>query len=121
MEFFSRESVNDLNLRLREMLDRFANENGLKAIVGSATFTPYNICVKVELALVTQQGDALTREAENFFHHAACNGLAPQDLGKTFPYDGKTFKIVGLNSAAGTIRSSLPTKAASVTNSRLRW
>jgi len=40
MEFFNRDSVRDIQLRLQETLDRFANENGLKAIVGSASFTP---------------------------------------------------------------------------------
>jgi len=97
MEFFSKESARDLQLRLQKALDRFAEENGLKAIVGSATFTPFNICFKVEMALVTQQGEALTREAEDFFLRAASYGLAPQDLGKTFAYGDKTFKVVGLS------------------------
>jgi len=43
MEFFTRDSVSDIHSRLQETLDRFAKENGLKAIVGSASFTPYNI------------------------------------------------------------------------------
>jgi hypothetical protein len=97
MEFFNRDAVRDLHHRLQETLDRFAQENGLKAIVGSSSFTPYNICFKVEVAVVTQQGDALTREAETFFHHAACFGLAREDLGKTFQYGGHAYKIIGLN------------------------
>jgi len=54
------------------------------------------------MAVVTQQGEALTREAENFFHHAACYGLAREDLGKTFRYGDQNYKIVGLNTRSRT-------------------
>jgi hypothetical protein len=102
MEFFDRESVRDLHRRLQETLDQFAKEMGLKAIVGSSTFTPYNICFKVEMAVVTKQGEALTREAENFFHQASFYGLAPEDLGKTFRYGHCNYKVVGLNARSRT-------------------
>ncbi len=67
------------------------------AIEGILARKGSNICFKVEMAVVTQQGDALTREAENFFHHAPCYGLAREDLGKTFRYGDRNYKIIGMN------------------------
>jgi hypothetical protein len=97
MESFTKESVRELSRRLQETLDRFAKENGMKAIVGNASFTPFNICYKIELATIAANGEALTRDAEHFFHHAPCYGLAREDLGKSFRYGDRTYKIVGLN------------------------
>src|SRR5258708_3742437 len=80
MDFLNRETVADLHARLNESLSRFGLENGMKVVLSAFRFTPYNVTCKVELALKTASGEALTREAEAFFHHAACYGLSPQDI-----------------------------------------
>ena len=96
MEAISRERVREYRRQMQELLDCFAKENDLKATISGGSFTPYNIEFKVELAIVTEKGSVLTRDAETFLHHAACQGLSPHDLGRVFQYGDRTYKIIGL-------------------------
>lgn len=92
-----RSTVAELHEQLRELLDGFAAARNLQAKLGAATFTGNNVQFKIELAVLTPTGHAMTREAETFVLHAACHGLAAADLGKSITHNGTTYKIIGMN------------------------
>jgi hypothetical protein len=97
-----RATVGELHAQLQQALEDFAEARGLKVMVGDASFTSNNVVFKVELAVVGPGGNAITREAEAFLHHAACCGLSPDHLGKTISRAGRILKIVGLNTRSRT-------------------
>lgn len=67
----------------------------LKVTVGSATFSPSNAVFKVEVAELNEDGEAKTREAEDFTLNCFRWALEPEDLGRTFENNGNTYKIIG--------------------------
>ena len=93
----TQEQVRELRQQLQVVLDEFAAANGLRAIVTGGSYTLNNVAYKLELAVVEEDGEAITRGAEHFQFYASSFGLSPQYLGKTFVYEGKTMKVVGLN------------------------
>jgi hypothetical protein len=93
---------------LRERLDAALKAAGLDAIglsaeVGNALIGcgRTSVTFKVEVAVVAADGTTLNRGAQSFRQMATLYGLAPDDLGRTFAHQGRTFTITGLAARAG--------------------
>ena len=92
----TQEKVRELRLKMQAILDEFAEANGVHAMITGGTYTLNNATYKLELAVVEEDGEVRTRDAEHFIYYASMFGLTPNYLGKTFQHDGKLMKIVGL-------------------------
>jgi hypothetical protein len=98
-----RKDVGRLQKELRPVIEKWAESVGLSSKVGRASYDPSggNCSVKVEFALIDQDGNAQTQERVDFGQMASIYGLKPEHLDKTFKsFDGKEYKIVGLRRRA---------------------
>jgi hypothetical protein len=51
----------------------------------------------LEIAGIADSGEVMTKEATDFKHYASSLGLTPEDLGTTFTFNGRQFKLLGCN------------------------
>lgn len=91
-----RDMVKLIRDRLQDALEPVAKGMKLSVEVGHASFTNNNVSFKVVLAVVGQNGESITPEAESFSRMAELYGIDPDALHKDFEYGGKTYKIMGL-------------------------
>lgn len=85
-----------LDIALREVEDEF----GLHMTTGNARFTDTNATLKLEISMINDGGEIVSKKAEAFKLYASNYGLNPTDLGKSFRSNGKRFTIAGLNTRA---------------------
>jgi len=88
--------VRELRIKLQAHLDSFGDDE-YQVQVGGASFSDNNVRFKVDVNAVGEDGNAVSREAEDFRLYADRWGLRPEDLGREFTRDrdNETFKIVG--------------------------
>ena len=97
----NRESIREIRKTIQDLLSDadgvFKDQFRVTVKLGNASFGMNNATLKIEIADLTDTGEAITREAEDFKRCAFKWGLSPDDLGKVFinPYDGKTYTIIG--------------------------
>ena len=89
----TRADVRALRDRLEAALAGFGDD--VQVTVGSATYSPNNATFKVELAAVGEDGEAVTKEAEDFQRYCRIYGLRPEDLNREFEYGGTRYKLIG--------------------------
>lgn len=87
-----RESMNGLFADLEK-------KHGVKVKIGRANYSSANAMFALEICDIVN-GEAMTKEAEAYKRYAALYGLPEDGLGKTFQYQGKAYKIVGLSPKA---------------------
>ena len=63
----------------------------------NGTFEGNCFSFKIEFLEKQTDGTVVEKIAQDFKEYARVYGLQPDDLGKTFVFRGKTFKIIGLN------------------------
>lgn len=96
-----RSSIRDIQATITNHLTGIADivkeHHGVVIKVGSARFGMNNATIKLEISDISENGEAITKEAEDFKLHCRAWGLAPADLGKTFksPYADETYTIIG--------------------------
>jgi hypothetical protein len=78
----------EIDAALRAVAEKF----GMVYKPGSATFTAGYVTFK---AVVGADGAVASKDAEAFKRNAGFYGLDAADLGRTFTYAGKSYKIVG--------------------------
>lgn len=91
------ELLDTLQVEMREALAVVAAKHGVSITIGASTFTNANAIFKLQVAVIGEHGLPDTREAEQFRFAASSYGLSPDDLGRSFVYDGKNYTIVGLS------------------------
>jgi hypothetical protein len=93
---FTRQDVKALRIKLDTVLAEFAEKEGLGEVsAGHASFSGNNITFKLNISAKDEDGNVITKEAEDFRFCAYRYGLQPDDLGKTFKRAGETYEIVG--------------------------
>jgi hypothetical protein len=100
----------DLDAALKAVGEKF----GINLQTGNARFTSDNVTFKVEASLTLQDGTAVPKEASEFVRYAKLLGLAAEDLGRTFGFNGSTYKIVG----AKTTSRKYPILAKNLSNGK---
>lgn len=91
-----RQRVRTIRERLNEVLVELGEELNLEiSTTGSASFTDYNVVFKVQAAEIGVEGEAKTREADDFKFNAIRWGLSPDDLGRKFRHNGMVYEIIG--------------------------
>lgn len=76
-----------------------AAKHGVQLTVGSGSFARdgSNASLKLEIAGIADDGQVMTKEATDFKRLASSFGLTPEDLGMTFTFNGKEFRLLGCN------------------------
>lgn len=74
-----------------------AAKHGVQLTVGNGSFARdgSNAHLKLEIAGIADSGEVMTKEATDFKRYASNFGLKPEDLGTTFTFNGKQFKLLG--------------------------
>jgi len=62
---------------------------------GSASFGDNHATFKLEISTIGENGEVMTKEAEDFKVYCHRWGLKESDLGRTFNHFGDTYKITG--------------------------
>lgn len=91
----------DVSDRVVAALAVLADELGVTLKQSGGSYGANHYTLKLEFALVGENGIAKTRAAEDFERAAILYGLAATDLGRTFRSGGRTFTITGLRPRAG--------------------
>ena len=95
---FDSDSVDVLSSDIESALADVAEKRGIQIKIGKITFRSNQCAVAVEVSTVSESGEVMTREAEDFKAAASFFGLTPEHLGKTFrDSHGLRFRLVGLN------------------------
>lgn len=99
---FDRQTLRAVTTAIETSLTNLAKTHGIVIKYKGGNFTPDNAVIKLELAIQSADGTAVSRERSTWTQLATFYGLKPEWLDKTFNFYGKTFKIVGLNPKART-------------------
>lgn len=91
-----KQAARSLMESLKTFLEPFEEEHDVKVTVGGGKFDNTTLTVKLELAELTESGEALSRATNDFKRLASSFGLSPDDLGKEFRDGIRSYKIVGL-------------------------
>lgn len=86
-----------LRERLSELQD-IEKEYGIKISLGNCTYSDSNATFKLEVSDIGDNGEVMTKEAEDFKRRASLYGLSPKDLGRVIkdPLSGEEYTIIGL-------------------------
>ena len=100
MEQFDKSSVRYTRERIDAVLEELGKELGMKFHAGNATFTENSISFKLEASRIAEDGEVVSKKAENFRLYCSRWDLTEDDLGKHFSFGGDVFKLVGSNHRA---------------------
>ena len=87
--------IRDMRPAIEAALKSVEDKFGVKAHVGSASYTPNNVVFKLEFAELVN-GQAVTKDVEDFKQMAMLYGLKPEDLGKPFMFRNEGYTVSGL-------------------------
>jgi len=85
---------------LEASLTTFEEHFGVAVSIGNIRFTENHAKIPLEISQVTEEGEVISKEAEDYKNYAANYGLRPEWLGESFTGRGKVFTIIGLNTRA---------------------
>lgn len=73
--------------------------SGITAVSRGASYTPHSAILSIEIAYTDAQGRAMDEYSQALIEHGAAYGLLPDDLGRTFAWNGVRYRITGLKMA----------------------
>jgi len=107
---FNRANLKNLRKQFQDAINAVAAKNGIKAGLGSISYTDSQFTVKMTVE-TSGNKEAKVEKAKNGFPMDAFRvGLKEDALGKTFKSNGRTFKITGVK----TRRRKYPVSAVEV-------
>ena len=92
---FDRATCRMVSQAIEKAVQGVAEEFGIGIRRGRGTFSGPTFTMKLECG-IKENGEVLTKEAQDFKQLASAYGLKPTDLGRTFCLRGNSYKIVGL-------------------------
>lgn len=93
---FDRSVCRQLSQDVLNALEKFCAARNIAIDYKGGSFGPSNATLKFEFAVKDANGDAVTREAQEFETCCTMFGLDKTDLGKTFVTDRDSYRITGL-------------------------
>jgi hypothetical protein len=98
---FDRTECSRLGGAIETALQKVGQQYGVHIQRGNGRFSPTNLTLKLEVSVLDESGEAVSREEEAFKKHATVFGLKASDLHKTFKdWKGRQYEIIGLNTRA---------------------
>jgi len=97
IEAFDKQNLKKVRAVINSALERAEEELGIELSIGNITYEAdgSNFRTKLQGAVLTEGGDAMTQEARDFEFHAPMQGLSKDLLFTTFIHNGEQYKIVG--------------------------
>lgn len=92
---FDRTACKVLRDEIDLALGAVAEKYGISIQAGNAKFSDNNITFKLELATKSDDGNVMTKEAEDFKRYAIMLGLRPEILFTEFEFNNKRFQLIG--------------------------
>ena len=94
---FDQPTIRATRVRLQTALDALGKDLGCEFKVGKATYERdgSRCSFKLDSAVLDEDGTVQSKEAADFVRCAKGYGLFPEDLGRSFTANGKTFTIIG--------------------------
>jgi hypothetical protein len=92
---FDRATCRVVSTRIEALLAPLADELGIKIQTKGGRFSGQSYTLKVECATVSEDGNVMTQEAQDFQVYAFRYGLDADDLFTTFERNGSTWTLVG--------------------------
>lgn len=92
-----RPTIISLRSELSEALAKIGEKHGIAVRLGNCKFTEDNATFKLEVATRANTGEVMSKDAVAFKSHAVLFGVKPEDLGRTFAFNGRNFTLTGLN------------------------
>ena len=91
-----------LRKEINQSLSEIGKRHGIKMEVGKGSYTVYNATMKVEIAVISNDGVVKSKERIAYLRNCSLYGLKPEWLDKSFvtSYLGEKYKIVGFNARA---------------------
>lgn len=89
-----RQTLKIVRAKMDEVLSVLEEEIGVHAEVGHISYQAQNATVKVEISVLGDGGEIVTKEATAYDDRREMHGLP--ERGATFSYMGETYKITGL-------------------------
>lgn len=95
---FTPATLTSLRNRLNAILKPLAQELGINIEAGNAVYgrTGDNAKITLVMCNIAADGTLVSKEHTAFLQYCNIYGLKPDDLGRTFMWGGKTYKLVGL-------------------------
>jgi len=94
---FDREECRRLGGAIEEALQKVGQQYGVHIKRGNGSFNPTSLTLKIEAAIIGENGAIKDKGSEDFKRYATMYGLQPSDLGRKFKdWSGKEFEITGL-------------------------
>jgi hypothetical protein len=90
----------EIAARVAKALNDLGNELGVEIKPHGGSYTSGSYTMKLEFAILNENGVASTRSAEDFKMSAFLFGLKSDDLGRAFRSGGRLFLISGLRPRA---------------------
>lgn len=91
----NRNLLKQLKPEIQDALKELSKKHNVDIRCGSASFGSNHATFKLEISLIGEGGEVMTKEAEDFKLYCYRWGLKESDLGRTFNHFGNTFKITG--------------------------
>jgi hypothetical protein len=88
--------VRNIRKTLQEALDLIKDEVGMELQLGNASFFGHNVTFKLEVSVPNEDGETVSKEAEDFIAYCGRWDLSSEDLNREFNDSQMgTCKIVG--------------------------
>jgi len=88
-----------LKAEINTEIEKVGQKYGISLRVGNGNYTPETFTLKLEGGVIVN-GIAIDKDRQAFKANALYVGLAPNDLGREFNFQGKVYKIVGLKTSS---------------------
>jgi hypothetical protein len=95
MNEFNKATVRQISNEIETAIQEVAKKHGIILKRGNCRFSSSTFSLKIEAAVVAQDGTVQSKERKDFEFFAKFIGLDPSILDKTFTLSGKRYKVTG--------------------------
>ena len=92
----TKDKLREIRAKMAPILKELGGDFNVDLSLGNASFSQHNFTLQLKGSAISETGEIITKEADNFQRYAYMFGLAASDLGKTFKLNGCEYVITGL-------------------------
>ena len=100
IEYIDRDVCDQIGSVLQKEMQFLLRNYNLNVERLRSTYSDTNIQMKFEISLVNKEGKVLDKTVSDFPYVAGRFGLEANDLGRSFRFKSKNYKITGINTKA---------------------
>ena len=97
---FDKKTLQALRQDMNHVLKAIELQYGIQIHVGNASYSDNEVTFKTKCNTLSEQGTAITKEAQNWPLYAELNGVSQFKVGDRITLQGKVFTIEGWNTRA---------------------